>query len=399
MKFGNPHAEICGSRGMFRGNSGGFMKRITIFLLLISLFLNSALAIPAAPELPVPCAVLMERDTGTVLFEKNPHEKLQPASVTKVMTLLLVMEALDSGKISMDDPITVSPYAASMGGSQVYLEPGETMSVHEMLKATVIASGNDSAVALAEHIAGSAEGFVSLMNQRAKELGMQDTQFVNCTGLPDENHVTSAYDIALMSRELLRHKTIKDYTTIWIDSLRGGSFGLTNTNKLLRSYHGITGLKTGSTDAAKYCMSATAERDGMELIASVMAAPTSTERFSAASKLLDYGFANFSLYDSTANQSLSPVPVKLGEAEMVSAVFADQPKVLVEKTKIGEVTHKISLAEEVRAPVEIGQTLGELTVTCQDEILASIPIVASEPVARLSLSAIFRKLLEPYLLY
>lgn len=375
------------------------MKRALIFLLLTSLFVPFALAVPTAPEIPVPCAVLMERDTGSVLFEKNPHEKLQPASVTKVMTLLLVMEALDSGKISMDDTVTVSPYAASMGGSQVYLEPGETMSIHDMLKATVIASGNDSAVALAEHVAGSAEGFVSMMNQRAAELGMQDTHFVNCTGLPDENHVTSAYDIALMSRELLRHEKIKDYTTIWMDTLRNGSFGLTNTNKLLRSYHGITGLKTGSTDAAKYCMSATAERDGMELIATIMAAPTSAERFSGASKLLDYGFANFALYDSTANQTLSPVPVKLGASPTVSAVFASQPKVLVEKAQITNVTHTISLAEDVHAPVEIGQTLGELTVTCQDQVLASIPIVASEPVARLSLSAIFRRMLEPYLLY
>lgn len=375
------------------------MKRFLAFVLCFAMLSGFVLAAPAAPEIPAPSAVLMERDTGTVLFEKNPHEKLPPASVTKVMTLLLVMEALESGTISMDDTVTVSPFAASMGGSQVYLEPGEQMSMDDMLKATVISSGNDSAVALAEHVSGSMEGFVSLMNQRAKELGMNDTTFVNCTGLPAEGHVTSAYDIALMSRALLQHEKIKDYTTVWMDTLRNGSFGLSNTNKLLRSYNGITGLKTGSTDAAKYCMSATAERDGMELIASVMASPTSAERFSAASKLLDYGFANFALYDSTKDQLLTPVPVKLGMSDTVPAIFADQPKVLVEKAQLSNVTHTITLAEDVRAPVEVGQTLGELTVTCNDEVLASIPIVAQTPVERLSISAIFWRMLQKYLLY
>lgn len=375
------------------------MKRFLAVILLISLFLPMAYASPVAPEIPAQTAVLMERDTGNILYEKNPHEKLQPASVTKIMTLLLVMEAINAGKISMDDTVSVSPLAASMGGSQVYLEPGETMSMEDMLKATVIASGNDSSVALAEHVAGSLEGFVALMNQRAKELGMNDTNFVNCTGLPDENHLTSAHDIALMSRELLKHDEIRRYTNIWMDTLRGGTFGLTNTNKLLKSYRGITGLKTGSTDAAKYCMSATAERDGMELIAAVMAAPTSADRFSSAAKLLDYGFANFSLYDSTANQTLSPVPVKLGNSPTVSAVFANEPKVLVEKSQLSDVTHTITLAESVHAPVEVGQTLGELTVTCKDEVLASIPIVAANEVPRLTFAQIFFKMLQKFLLY
>ncbi len=375
------------------------MKRFLALFLLFPLFFSQVHAVPAPPEIPAPSAVLMERDTGSILFEKNPHEKLQPASVTKIMTLLLVMEAIDAGKISMEDTVSVSPLAASMGGSQVYLEPGETMSMEDMLKATVIASGNDSAVALAEHVAGSVEGFVSLMNQRAKELGMHDTHFINCTGLPDENHLTSAHDIALMSRELLKHDQIRKYTNIWMDTLRNGTFGLTNTNKLLKSYRGITGLKTGSTDAAKYCMSATAERDGMELIAAVMASPTSAERFSSAAKLLDYGFANFSLYDSTANQTLSPVPVKLGSAPTVSAVFSNQPKVLVGKSELEDVTHTITLAESVHAPVEIGQTLGELTVTCKDRVLASIPIIASCEVPRLSFAQIFFKMLQKFLLY
>ncbi|MBE6915881.1 MAG: D-alanyl-D-alanine carboxypeptidase [Ruminococcaceae bacterium] len=375
------------------------MKRSLAIILLITLLLPMAHAAPVAPEIPAQTAVLMERDTGSILYEKNPHEKLQPASVTKIMTLLLVMEAIEAGKISMNDTVSVSPLAASMGGSQVYLEPGETMSMEDMLKATVIASGNDSSVALAEHVAGSLEGFISLMNQRAKELGMNDTNFVNCTGLPDENHLTSAHDIALMSRELLKHDAIRRYTNIWMDTLRDGTFGLTNTNKLLKSYRGITGLKTGSTDAAKYCMSATAERDGMELIAAVMAAPTSADRFSSAAKLLDYGFANFSLYDSTANQTLSPVPVKLGNAPTVSTVFANEPKVLVEKSQLGDVTHTITLAESVHAPVEVGQTLGELTVTCKDEVLASIPIVAACEVPRLTFSQIFFKMLQKFLLY
>lgn len=375
------------------------MKRLICLILITTLLASTVFAAPAPPEIPAPCAVLMERDTGKVLFEKNPHEKLQPASVTKVMTLLLVMEALEEGKISTEDTVTVSPFAASMGGSQVYLEAGETMSVDDMLKATVIASGNDSAVALAEHVAGSMEGFVSLMNQRAKELGMEDTNFVNCTGLPDPEHVTSAYDIAVMSRELLRHDKIKEYSTVWMDTLRDGTFGLSNTNKLLRSYNGITGLKTGSTDAAKYCMSATAERDGMELIASVMASPTSKERFSAAAKLLDYGFANFALYDSTKDQVLSPVAVKLGTSETVPAVFSGNPKVLVEKGQLSAVTHSITLAEEVSAPVEAGQTLGELTVRAGDEVLATVPILAQCSVDRVGMSAIFWRMLKSYLLY
>ncbi|MBQ3055055.1 MAG: D-alanyl-D-alanine carboxypeptidase [Oscillospiraceae bacterium] len=375
------------------------MKRFFCLVLTVTLLISTVFAAPAPPEIPAPCAVLMERDTGKVLFEKNPHEKLQPASVTKVMTLLLVMEALDDGKITLDDTVTVSPFAASMGGSQVYLEPGETMSVDDMLKATVIASGNDSAVALAEHVAGSMEGFVSLMNERAKELGMEDTTFINCTGLPDPDHVTSAYDIALMSRALLAHDTIKNYSTVWMDTLRDGAFGLSNTNKLLRSYNGITGLKTGSTDAAKYCMSATAERDGMELIAAVMASPTSAERFSAASKLLDYGFANFALYDSTKNQSLSPVPVKLGAAQSVPAVFSGEPKVLVEKSRLSDVTHSITLVEEVHAPVEAGQTLGELSVTAGGEVLATVPILAQCSVERVGIKTVFWRMLKSYLIY
>lgn len=372
------------------------MKKLLALLLSLVLLIGVAFAAPPPPEITAPSAVLMEKETGTVLAQVGAHNKLPPASVTKVMTLLLVMEALDSGKISMEDQVTVSPFAASMGGSQVYLEPGEQMSMDDMLKAVVIASGNDASVALAEHVAGSAEGFVSMMNARAKELGMNDTTFVNCTGLDAPGHVTSAYDIALMSRELLRHEKIKKYTTIWMDSLRDGAFGLANTNKLLRSYNGITGLKTGSTSVAKYCMSATAERDGMELIATVLAADTSKHRFSDASRLLDYGFANFALYDSAAEFALDPVPVLLGVSSEVPVLIGTSPKVLVEKAELGNVKRNILLAENVKAPVEAGQKLGEITVTCGDKTLTTIPLLAQSDVARLTSGAMFWRLLQPF---
>ena len=263
------------------------MKQISALCLAAALL---AAAVPpasaageAVPGLTLSCAsaVLMEKETGTLLYEQNAHEKLEPASVTKIMTLLLVMEAVDSGQIALDDTVAVSAYAAGMGGSQVYLKEGEQMTVSELIKCVTVVSGNDCAVALAEHLSGSEAAFVARMNQRAQELGMTDTNFVNCTGLPAPGHVTSAYDIALMSRELiLHHPSIRDYTTIWMDSIRDGTFGLTNTNRLVRFYQGATGLKTGSTDSALYCMSATAERDGMELIAVVMKAPTSAQRLS-----------------------------------------------------------------------------------------------------------------------
>ena len=255
------------------------MKKLAAALLAAALLLLPAQAAGAAPAVDAAAAVLMEKETGTILYEQNPHDKLEPASVTKVMTLLLVMEAVDSGALSKEDVVTVSARAASMGGSQVYLKEGEQMTVDDLLKAVAVASGNDAAVALAEHLAGSEEAFVSLMNQRAAELGMADTCFVNCTGLPAAGHLTSAHDIAFMSRALLQHPRIRDYTTIWMDSIRGGQFQLANTNKLIRFYEGATGLKTGSTDSAGYCLSASAEREGMELIAVVLKADTSEKRF------------------------------------------------------------------------------------------------------------------------
>ena len=370
------------------------MKRFFAILLITSLLLPIAYAAPAAPEISAPSAVLMDKSTGTVLYQKNPHEKLPPASVTKVMTLLLVMEALDAGKISIDDMVTVSADAASMGGSQVYLETGEQMSLHDMLKATVISSGNDSAVALAEHVAGSEEGFVELMNARAKELAMNDTHFVNCTGLDADGHLTSAHDIAIMSCELLKHDRIKEYSTTWMDTLRGGAFQLSNTNKLLKTYKGITGLKTGSTSLAKYCMAASAERDGMEIVASIMAAPSTKDRFSSASALLDYGFANYAVYDACEGVELKSVEVLLGTQCDVSTKLSGNSKLLLEKDEIGAIKKEIILPENVKAPVAANQSLGILKVTKGEETIAEIPIVASVSVPKQSIAYIFRNFLS-----
>ena len=374
------------------------MKRL--LSLVLSLMLLAAAAPGARAEgdspLSLSCAsaVLMEKETGTLLFEENAHEKLEPASVTKVMTLLLVMEAVDSGRLSLEDTVTVSAYAAGMGGSQVYLEEGEQMSVGEMIKCVTVVSGNDCAVALAEHLAGSETAFVTLMNQRAKELGMEDTTFLNCTGLPAQGHVTSAYDIALMSRELiLNHPSIRQYTTIWMDSIRDGEFGLTNTNRLIRFYPGATGLKTGSTDAALYCMSATAEREGMELIAVVMKAPTTNQRFEDAKALLDYGFANYALTAVYPDAPLAPVEVILGEQAQVQPVLQRECRLLVGKGETGQITTRLTLAENVEAPVDQGQILGELQVYVGDELRDTVPILAAQGVDRLSVPGIFSQLL------
>ena len=285
------------------------MKKLVVLLCALLALGSSAQAL----EVSAPSALLMEKETGTVLFAKDEHAKLEPASVTKVMTLLLTMEAIDAGQLHYDDVVTASAHACSMGGSQIWLKENEQMTVSDMLKAVCVVSANDCAVALAETVAGSEEAFVERMNQRAAELGMADTHFCNATGLPAEGHVTSAYDIALMSRELIRnHPDIRQYTTIWMDSLRDGASSLVNTNRLIRFYQGATGLKTGSTDSALYCLSGTAERDGMELIAVIMKAPTSTQRFEDATNLLNYGFSTYTLENVVPESALPPVPVSLG---------------------------------------------------------------------------------------
>ncbi len=371
------------------------MKRFLAAMLCAALLVLPAAAVNGAPEVACASAVLMEKETGTILFEQNSHDKLEPASVTKVMTLLLVMEAVDSGRLKLEDMVTVSAHAASMGGSQVFLKEGEQMTVNDMLKAVAVVSGNDAAVALAEHIAGSEPAFVERMNQRAAELGMADTNFVNCTGLPAAGHLTSAHDIALMSRELiLNHPNIRNYTTIWMDSIRDGAFQLANTNKLVRFYEGATGLKTGSTDSALYCLSATAERDGMELIATVMKGQTSDLRFESAKAMLNFGFANYTLLDVKPDQALAPVDVVLGEASTVQPVLAASGRILVDKAAINDVTTDIRLADSVEAPVEAGQKLGEMVVSVAGVEQQTIPIVADQAVERLTLPGIFVKFVK-----
>ena len=381
------------------------MKQISALCLAAALL---AAAVPpasaageAAPGLTLSCAsaVLMEKEPGPLLYEQNTHEKLEPASVTKIMTLLLVMEAVDSGQIALDDTVAVSAYAAGMGGSQVYLGEGEQMTVDELLKCVTVVSGNDAAVALAERVAGSESAFVDRMNRRAQALGMADTTFLNCTGLPAQGHVTSAYDIALMSRELiLNHPAIRDYATIWMDSIRGGEFGLTNTNRLIRFYPGATGLKTGSTDAALYCMSATAERDGMELIAVVMRAPTTAQRFEDAKALLDYGFAHYALVSVYPDAPLTPVEVLLGVQGRVQPQLARDCRLLVRKGEESQISTRLTLADNVEAPVDQGQTLGQLEVYVGDELRDAVPILAAQPVDRLSVPGIFSRMLERLLM-
>ncbi len=364
------------------------LKRI--FALGVCLLLClTAIPIAHGVETSAKSVLLMERETGTVLYEENADNQLEPASVTKVMTMLLVAEAIEGGILSLDQSITVSDRAAGMGGSQVYLKEGEQMTVHDLLKAVAVASGNDAAVALAESIAGSEDAFVERMNQRAVQLGMKNTHFCNCTGLPAEGHLTTARDIALMSRELLSHDLIRDYTGIWMDSLRGGEFQLANTNKLIYYYDGATGLKTGSTDGAGYCISASALRNGMELIAVVLGSETSAQRFDTAKALLDYGFGCYTL--ARLSPQLPTVPVVLGEQDEVSAALTGEIVLVVEKGQESALTTEVTLPEQVDAPVAVGDPLGTLAVMLEGKTVAEYPLAAGEDVARLTLGGIFRQ--------
>ncbi|MCC8064916.1 MAG: D-alanyl-D-alanine carboxypeptidase [Clostridiales bacterium] len=345
--------------------------------------------VASGPEVQAKAALLMERETGTVLYALRETEELEPASVTKVMTMLLVAEAIDEGRIHLEDTVTVSAYAASMGGSQVYLEEGEQMTVDDLLKAVAVASGNDAAVALAEYVSGSEAAFVDAMNRRAGELGMAHTHFANCNGLPADGHYSCAYDIALMSRALLGHDLIRNYTSIWMDSLRDGAFGLANTNKLLRTYPGATGLKTGSTDAAGYCISASALQGDMELIAVVLGSDTSANRFDTATNLLNYGFAGWTLADAAPQEPIPAVPVKLGKADTVAVCPDGSLRILVEKGQENTVTTDYTLEESVTAPVEPGETLGQLTVYVDGEAVARLPLLACDGVERKGFGDIF----------
>ena len=346
-----------------------------------------------------PSAVLMEKLSGEVIYEKAPHERLAPASVTKIMTMLLIVEAIERGEMSLDDTVTASERAASFGGSCVYLEQGEKMSVGEMLKCICVVSANDCAVAMAEHMCGTEQAFVSRMNERARELGLKDTSFKNCTGLfDDDGHYTSAYDVAVMSRELIRHDMIKQYTTIWMDSIRGGEFGLSNTNKLVYYYDGCTGLKTGFTEKAMYCLSATAERDGVEYIAVIMHAESSDSRNSDAKTLLNYAFANYRLLPLRSPDVLPPVRVSLGEADSVQPVYDGAQAALVPRSGLGELRYDIRLPDSVAAPVAEGQRLGTLIISSGGRTLFSVPLLSDCAVGRAGFASTLLELLKGYVM-
>ena len=369
------------------------VKKTICAALLAMLLPVQAAALPAMGELHAKSAALYAAN-GQELFSVNGDEALQPASVTKVMTLLLAMEALERGEVTLDTMVTGSEYACSMGGTQVWLEPGEQLSFDEMLKAVAVGSANDCAVAIAEHLAGSEVAFVERMNARAAELGCTGTLFINANGLDGmgEKTMTTARDIARISCELLRHPKILDYTGIWMDSIRGGKFSLANTNKMLKSYPGLTGLKTGYTSEAGYCISASAERDGLSLIAVVMAAPTKENRMADATALLNYGFANFTAY-TPPQDALAPVPVALGRADSVQPVLQDESSFVIEKTQAGELETQIELPESLTAPVEAGQEIGSLTVTSGGQTVLRVPLAAAETVEAVTPPDLFRTLL------
>ena len=374
-----------------------------------SLFLSFALLLPLFSltsadayedfDLDAKAGLLIEADTGEILYEKNAHQENFPASLTKVMVALLVFEAIDEGKIALTDSVTATESAfegLSSDGSTANIVPGETMTVEQLLNCMLIVSANEACNILGETLYGSVDAFVARMNERAKELGMNDTHFVNCTGLPADGHVTSAYDIALMSRELIwRHPDIRRFTTIWMDSLRDGASMLVNTNKLVRFYPGATGLKTGSTDSAKYCISATAEKDGMELIAVILGGSTSDKRFSDAKALLNYGFAAYSLVTVTPESPLPAVPVTLGTQKTVQSVLTSESALLLEKSRANGLTQAVSLPESIDAPVEEGEPLGTLDIfDANGTPVASLPLLAGESIPHLTWSELFCRLLK-----
>ena len=349
-------------------------------------------------DLSCESAILISQDTGEVLYEHNAHEKLRPASVTKVMTILLIMEEIDSGRLSYSDKISCSEKASSMGGSQIWLDTKEELTVDEMLKAICVVSANDCTVAMAEHIAGSEEMFVNRMNERAKELGMNDTTFKNCHGIDEDGHETSSYDIALMSRELLRnHPSITKYTTIWMDSLRDGKSELVNTNKLIRNYQGATGLKTGSTSLALFNLSASSTRDDLSLIAVIMRAPSTKERFSCARKLLDYGFSTFK-YKKFAEKDVEVmnVPINKGVVSEVSVKYADTSGKIMNKKSEGNIEQEIIINDNVSAPIEAGQVLGKVEFKVDGEVVASVDLVAENDVAKLNIFTMGKRILKKW---
>lgn len=370
------------------------MKRVICFFICVCFMMHSVVVFAEGNTdlgLNAKSAILMEESTGNILYESNPDERLPIASVTKVMTMLLIMEAVDSGKISLDDMVTVSENAMSYGGSTMFLETGEQLTVNDMLKGIAVASANDGCVAMAEHLAGSESAFVDMMNEKAKELGMENTHFMNTNGLDEDDHYSSARDVAIMSRELMKHETIFNYTSIWMDTLRGGKFQLANTNKLIRFYDGANGLKTGSTSKALCCLSAAAKRNDMQLIAVVLGAPTSAERFASAKSLLDYGFANYAVNTQiTAGDEVQKIAVEKGVDKEVDVVAGDSCSTLVKKGQEDNITKEIKIDETITAPIEAGQKIGTMTISRDGEVIADIDLNASSTVEKKGIGLIIK---------
>ncbi len=360
------------------------------FLVTTLIFSGIPVAAAVSPDkITAPSAILIEADTGKVLYEKDCHQIRACASITKVMTMILVMEAIDSGKLHMSDNVAASAHAASMGGSDIWLEEGEVMSVHDLIKATMVASANDAAVVLAEEVSGSEDAFVAKMNEKAKALGMKDTTFKNCNGLDEEGHLTSAYDVSLMSRELIKHKEIFEFTNIWLDYLRGGKTQIVNTNKLLKSYKGITGLKTGTTSQAGSCISATAVRSGLNLIAVVLGSASGKERFTDAASLLDYGFANYCIYTPRFDEDIPEINVKNGMQPKLKAYANISGSIVTEKGKEKDITCKLDVIEEVTAPVNKGDKVGSLTFYMGKTKLKEYPVLAEHIVDKMDFGSVF----------
>ena len=370
------------------------MKKVICFFICVCFMIQSVVVFAEGNTdlgLNAKSVILMEESTGNILYENNPDERLPIASVTKVMTMLLIMEAVDSGKINLDDMGTVSENAMSYGGSTMFLETGEQLTVNDMLKGIAVASANDGCVAMAEHLAGSESAFVDMMNEKAKKLGMENTHFMNTNGLDEDDHYSSARDVAIMSRELMKHETIFNYTSIWMDTLRGGKFQLANTNKLIRFYDGANGLKTGSTSKALCCLSAAAKRNDMQLIAVVLGAPTSAERFASAKSLLDYGFANYAVNTQiTAGDEVQKIAVEKGVDKEVDVVAGDSCSTLVKKGQEDNITKEIKIDEAITAPIEAGQKIGTMTISRDGEVIADIGLNASSAVEKKGIGLIIK---------
>ncbi len=370
------------------------MKKVICFFICVCFMMQSVVVFAEGNTdlgLNAKSAILMEESTGNILYESNPDERLPIASVTKVMTMLLIMEAVDSGKISLDDMVTVSENAMSYGGSTMFLETGEQLTVNDMLKGIAVASANDGCVAMAEHLAGSESAFVDMMNEKAKELGMENTHFMNTNGLDEDDHYSSSRDVAIMSRELMKHETIFNYTSIWMDTLRGGKFQLANTNKLIRFYDGANGLKTGSTSKALCCLSAAAKRNDMQLIAVVLGAPTSAERFASAKSLLDYGFANYAVNTQiTAGDEVQKIAVEKGVDKEVGVVAGDSCSTLVKKGQEDNIIKEIKIDETITAPIEAGQKIGTMTISRDGEVIADIDLNALSSVEKKGIGLIIK---------